>query len=104
MSKRNSYSYIATVQYFLIWFTNGTIVIFRNKSLSPLQIDNNRYMYADISTVVLQSSSGQTLTKKKKQKYENSKMNFHFSFLLKSALMMWAYLLLSILSGDNDLL
>ena len=62
---------------FFIWFTNEALVIFHNKSLSPLKKDINRN--ADISTDVLQSSSGQILTKKSEQKNlknENSEKPF----------------------------
>ena len=47
------------------FFTTGSIVIFHNKSLTPLKIDNNKY--ADVSTVFLQSSSGQKKKRKRKQ-------------------------------------
>ena len=56
---------------FFILFTTGSIVIFHNKSLTPLKIDNNKY--ADVSTVFLQSSSGQKKEKKKKTKQNNLK-------------------------------
>ena len=41
------------------------LVIFHNKSLTPLEIDNNKY--ADVSTLFLQSSSGQKKNRKTKQ-------------------------------------
>ena len=52
-------------------FTTGSIVIFHNKSLTPLEIDNNKY--ADISTVFLRSSSGQKRKEKEKEKQNNLK-------------------------------
>ena len=62
---------LARLLYYFILFTTGSIVIFHNKSLSPLEIDNNKY--ADVSTVFLQSSSGQKKEKKKKTKQINLK-------------------------------
>ena len=55
---------------FFILFMTGSIVIFYNKSLTPLKIDNNKY--AEVSTVFLQSSSGQKMNLKN----ENSEKMF----------------------------
>ena len=81
------------------------VVIFHNKSLTPLEIDNNKY--ADVSTVFLQSSSGQ-----KRKEFSFFKLfcfSFSFSFLFcpdddcRKTVETSAYLLLSISSGVNDL-
>ena len=62
------------INYDQIW-ENGLLFFFffffYNKSLTPLEIDNNKY--ADVSTVFLQSSSGQK--KKKKKKKQNNLKN-----------------------------
>ena len=76
----------------LIYIYIYIFIFFHNKSLTPLEIDNNKY--ADVSTVFLQSSSGQKRKEKQKQKQNNLRKTVETS----------AYLLLSISSGVNDLL
>ena len=57
------------LHYFLCYFNEFyktiRLIIFHNKSFTPLEIDNNKY--ADVSTVFLQSSSGQKKKRKTKQ-------------------------------------
>ena len=71
-AKRARHSQVCSIEnrgyiYIFILFTTGSIVIFHNKSLTPLEIDNNKY--ADVSTVFLQSSSGQKRKEKENKTY-----------------------------------
>ena len=56
--------------YFFILFTTGSIVIFHNKSLTPLEIDNNKY--TDVSSFNCLSA---VIIRAKKEKENKTKQN-----------------------------